>query len=265
VRFVLEGNREMPNNVVLIHGAFCGGWCFADMMPVLAQRGWSCQAPDLPYHVPGPTLPPDPRLATQSITDYTRDMEAFVRRLPAPPVIVGHSMGGLIAQQLAAQGLARALVLLAPGAPWGVLPSTQAEMALAKGLMQASPFWDKALNPSFEVAKGDSLASLDPQAQRRIFDMFSAESGLALFELFFWMFDLQRATAVDAAKVTCPVLVVSGADDKVISPVTGRKVAELYANATFWEDPGRGHFLIMEEGAVPLANRCAGWMAEVTK
>jgi non-heme chloroperoxidase len=254
----------MTKNVVFIHGAFCGGWCFADIMPAFAQRGWACQAPDLPFHVSGPARAPDPQLAKQSITDYTRDMAEFVARFPEPPVIVGHSMGALIGQQLAAKGLARALVLLAPVSPWGVLPSTQAEMTLAKGLMQASPFWNKALNPSFEVAKGDSLASLDPQAQRRIFDMFSAESGLALFELFFWMFDQQRATAVDAAKVTCPVLVVSGSDDKVISPVTGRKVAALYANATFEEDAGRGHFLIMEEGAAKLAARCADWVGKVT-
>jgi non-heme chloroperoxidase len=255
----------MSKNVVLIHGAFCGGWCFADIVPVFAARGWTCQAPDLPFHVPGPARPPDPQLATQSIADYTRDMAAFVARFPEPPVIVGHSMGGLIGQQLAAQGLARALVLLTPAPPWGVLPSTADEMAIAKGLMMAAPFWDKALNPSFDVAKGDSLASLDPQAQRRIFDMFSAESGLALFELFFWMFDLQRTTAVEASKVTCPVLVVSGSQDKVISAATGRKVAALYANGTFEEDPGRGHFLIMEEGAAQLAARCADWLEAVTK
>jgi pimeloyl-ACP methyl ester carboxylesterase len=252
-------------NVVLIHGAFCGGWCFADMMPTFAARGWACQAPDLPYHVPGPTRTPDPQLAKQSIADYTRDMAAFVKRFADPPLIIGHSMGALIAQQLAAQGSARALVLLAPGAPWGILPSTAAEMTLAKGLMRASPFWDKALNPSFEVAKGDSLASLDPAAQRRVFDMFGAESGLALFELFFWMFDLNRTTAVDAAKVRCPVLVVSGSDDKVISPATCRKVAGLYANATFREELGRGHFLIMEQGASELAGRCADWVAAVSK
>ncbi|MEI9901712.1 MAG: alpha/beta hydrolase [Hyphomicrobium sp.] len=193
----------MARHIVFIHGAFCGGWCFADIMPVFAEQGWSCEAPDLPYHVPGPKRTPDPALARQSVTDYTRDMAAFVGRLTEPPVIVGHSMGGLIAQQLAAQGLARALILFAPAPPWGVLPSTQAEMNIAKGLMQASPFWDKALNPSFQVAKGDSLASLDPEAQRRIFDMFSPESGRALFELFFWMFDRQRATVVDTAAVTC--------------------------------------------------------------
>jgi pimeloyl-ACP methyl ester carboxylesterase len=173
-------------------------------------------------------------------------------------------MGGIIARQLAAKGLARAVVLLASAAPWGVLPSTEQDMAIAKGLMMASPFWDKALNPSFEVAKGDSLASLDPAAQRRIFDMFSPESGRALFELFFWMFDLQRTIAVETDKVACPVLVVSGSQDKVISPVTGRKIAQLYRDVTFQEDPGRGHFLIMEEGAAQLAARCADWMAKVT-
>jgi len=254
----------MAKHVVLIHGAFCGGWCFADIMPALAARGWSCEAPDLPFHAPGPKRTPAPELARQSVADYTRDMADFVRRLPEPPVIVGHSMGGLIAQQLAAQGLARALVLFAPAPPWGVLPSTEAEMNLAKGLMQAAPFWDKALNPSFEVAKGDSLASLDPAAQRRIFDMFSPESGLALFELFFWMFDIRRTTAVDAAAVGCPVLVVSGSDDKVISAATGRTVAALYAHATFEEAAGRGHFLIMEEGAAAHAERCADWLAKVT-
>jgi pimeloyl-ACP methyl ester carboxylesterase len=78
------------------------------------------------------------------------------------------------------------------------------------------------------------------------------------------MFDLQRTTAVETSKVACPVLVVSGSQDKVISPVTGRKVAALYASGTFEEDPGRGHFLIMEEGAALLGARCADWIAKVT-
>src|SRR5690606_39245202 len=149
----------------------------------------------------------------------------------------------------------------APAAPWGVLPSTPGEMNLAKGLMQASPFWNKALNPSFEVAKSDSLASLDADDQRRIFDLFSPESGRALFELLFWMFDAERATTVNVAQVTCPVLVITGSDDKVIAPAAGRKVAALYANATFEEAAGRGHFLVMEPGAGALAVRCAEWLA----
>jgi non-heme chloroperoxidase len=250
----------MAKPIVLIHGAFCGGWCFADFVPVLAARGFTCHAPDLRFHVSGPAREPDPRLAHTSIADYTRDMAELVASLPEPPVIIGHSMGGIIGLQLAAKGLARSLVLIASGAPWGILPSTDDELALATGLMQASPFWDRALNPSFEVARQDSLASLSPEAQRRVFDQFSPESGRALFELFFWMFDKRRTTEVDTGKVTCPVLVVSGSEDKVVSATTGRKIAQLYPGATFHEAPGRGHFLIMEEGASELARRCAGWI-----
>jgi non-heme chloroperoxidase len=204
----------MAKPIVLIHGAFCGGWCFADFVPVLAERGFTCHARDLRFHVSGPAREPDPRLAHTSIADYTRDMAELVASLPEPPVIIGHSMGGIIGLQLAAKGLARSLVLIASGAPWGILPSTDDELALATGLMQASPFWDRALNPSFEVARQDSLASLSPEAQRRVFDQFSPESGRALFELFFWMFDTRRTTEVDTGKVTCPVLVVSGSEDK---------------------------------------------------
>jgi pimeloyl-ACP methyl ester carboxylesterase len=252
----------MTKTVLLIHGAFCGGWCFQDFVPALTARGFQCLAPDLPFHVSGPTRDPDPRLAAMSIADYTRAMAELAAGLPEPPVIIGHSTGAIIGQQLAAMGRARALVLLAPGAPWGILPSTDEERALAMGLMQASPFWDKALKPSFEVARGDSLASLSPDAQQRVFDQFSAESGRALFELFFWMFDKRRATAVETAKVACPVLVISGSDDKVISPATARKVAEQYPGATFSEALGRGHFLVMEDGAKGLAERCAEWIAQ---
>src|SRR5665647_19083 len=119
----------MTKTVLMIHGAFCGGWCFEDFVPVLSSRGWSCITPDLSFHVSGPTREPDPQLATTGIADYTRDMAALVKSLPEPPVIIGHSMGGIIAQQLAAKGLARAVVLLASGAPWGVLPTTDDELA----------------------------------------------------------------------------------------------------------------------------------------
>jgi len=252
----------MAKTVVLIHGAFCGGWCFDDFTPVLSARGFTCHAPDLRYHVSGPARDPDPWLAHTSIADYTRDVAELIAGLPEPPVVVGHSMGAIVGQQLAARGLAHSLVLLASGAPWGILPSTDDELALAMGLLQASPFWDRALNPSFEVACRDSLAGLDAAAQRRVFDCFSPESGRALFELFFWMFDKARTTAIDTVKVACPVLVVSGSDDKVISATTGRKIARLYPQATFHEAHGRGHFLILEVGSRQLAERCADWIEQ---
>jgi pimeloyl-ACP methyl ester carboxylesterase len=251
----------MPGPIVMIHGAFAGGWCFENFSDALSAHGWTCRAPNLRFHGAGPTEP-DPRLAATSIADYTADMAQLLAGLPDKPVLLGHSMGGIIAQQLAAKGLARALVLLASGAPWGILPSSDAERAIATGLMSAGDFWTRALQPVFEVAANDSLANLAPSAQRQVFDRLGAESGRALFELFFWMFDGKRTTAVDAAGVTCPVLVIAGAQDKVISPATGRRIAQRYGErATFHEAPDHGHFLLLEPGWQHLAQRCADWLA----
>lgn len=251
----------MSGNIVLIHGAFEGAWCFDPFAAVLRRRGFDCHAPNLRYHgTPGAA---DPGLAGTSIADYTRDMAAFVRTLPEAPVLIGHSMGGLIAQQLAASGLARALVLLASVAPWGVLPSSDWERKVATGLMSTGPFWTRSLQSSFDVAKTDALASLPPADQRAVFDRLGAESGRALFEMFFWMFDDHAATRVNTAAVRCPALVLAGADDKVVAGATGRRIAELYgARATFRELPGRGHLLSLEPGAEALAADCADWIGE---
>ena len=252
----------MSQTIVMIHGAFAGAWCFDNFADAFRGRGWTCHAPDLRFHGVGPILDPDPRLAKTSVRDYTDDIAALVAGLDEAPIIIGHSMGGLVAQQLAAKGLARGLVLLTAGAPWGILPSTGDEMAVAIGLMAAGSFWTKSMQPVFEVAADNSLDKLDPISQRRVFDKLGPESGRALFELFFWMFDVRCAIAVDSTKVNCPVLVISGSDDKVISAATGRRVAQLYgSNATFHEAQGHGHFLLLEPGWERLAKRCADWIS----
>lgn len=252
----------MSKTVVMIHGACAGGWCFADFTRVLERHGWTCHAPNLRYHG-GPTAEPDPRLAETSIADYTGDMARFIEELGTVPIVIGHSMGGLIAQQLAAKGLARGLVLMASCAPWGVLPATDDERALAKKLMSGGSFWKEALQPAFEVAKGDSLAGFEPRAQRTVFEKLGPESGRALFEVFFWMFDNARTTTVDAARVRCPVLVMAGSQDKVVSAATGRSIAQLYGRrGMFHLVEGRGHFLPLEPGWEDLALLSADWMSD---
>jgi pimeloyl-ACP methyl ester carboxylesterase len=256
----------MPGTIVMIHGAFSGGWCFANFADALDEHGWTCHAPDLRFHAPGEISETDPRLARTSIADYTADIAQTLQGLPEKPVLMGHSMGGVIAQQLAAQGHARALVLLASCAPWGILPSSAEERAVATGLMSAGPFWTQALHPVFAVAAKDSLANLDPTTQRQVFDRMGAESGRALFELFFWMFDGNRATEVDAERGTCPVLVIAGSQDKVISPETGRRIAGRYGDrATFHEAARHGHFLLVEPGWENVAQMCADWLGKVER
>ena len=67
----------------------------------------------------------DPAFAGTGLADYLADLSQVIENLDSPPVLLGHSMGGLLAQLLAAKGLARAAILLTPTPPWGVLPSSE--------------------------------------------------------------------------------------------------------------------------------------------
>jgi pimeloyl-ACP methyl ester carboxylesterase len=116
------------------------------------------------------------------------------------------------------------------------------------------------INPDFDLAKVLTLNCVPEAEQRIVFDKFGPESGLAFFQMFFWMFDRARATAVDTDAVTCPVLCLVGSDDKIVSPQTARETARPYRNATFWELDGHGHMLVLEPGAEAIAQRIADWI-----
>ena len=57
----------------------------------------------------------------------------------------------------------------------------------------------------------------------------------------------------------CPVLCVSGTDDRLISLATARATAEGFPGATFWEADGHAHMLLLEPGADALGRRISAW------
>jgi non-heme chloroperoxidase len=251
-----EGGNTMAKDIVLIHGANEGGWCFDKFGGVFRSLGWICHAPDLIGHGSADAAK---TLIGVGMADYRAELEAFLRTLPPKPVILGHSMGGVLAQQLAAQGLARALILVAPAPRSGILPPTDAEQRLDQDLMGLGAFWKTLINPDFDLARIYTLNRVPAAEQRAVFDRFGPESGRAFFELFFWMFDQTGATVVDTAAVKCPVLCMVGTDDKIVSPQTARETAAGYSGATFWELEGHGHMLLLEPGAEDIARRIADW------
>ena len=246
--------------VVMLHGAFSGGWSFRVFRRVFQELGWDVHTPDLIHHGAGKGT--GDRLAGVSLKRYLRQMERFLGRFALPPVLIGHSMGCVVGQQLAVKGLVRAMILVGPAGRYGILPSTDFERDGSQGLMNLGPFWQQAVFANFEVAVATSLNRIPPARQRAVFDEFGPESGQALFELFFWMLDNGKATRVDTEAVRCPVLVVRGSDDRVISAGTAKATAAAYPGAAYWQEPNHGHMLPVEPGAEAIARRIARWAAQ---
>ena len=249
----------MSRTIVMIHGANCGGWCFDVFRERFEDRGLTCHTPDLIGHGAEKETGRG-TLANVGIADFRAQMTTFIKLLPEKPILLGHSMGAVIAQQLAADDLAEKLVLVSPAPRAGILPPTNAEKQLCQDLMMIGDFWTRAIDPNFDLACHYTLNLLPKDAQRRVFDRFGPESGRALFELFFWMFDSTAATEVDTRSVTCPVLCLSGTEDRIVSLKTAEATAETYPQSQFWAFDNHAHMLLVEPGADKIAERIAGWL-----
>ncbi len=247
--------------VVLIHGAFCGGWAMEPLRWIFEARGHKTIAPTLRHHEKLDDGRAPMGLGVTSTLDYRADIEAQIRRLNEPPILVGHSMGGLVCQMVAARNRVRAVCLLAPSPPWGVLPSTTLEILSAQGLfMVAGQFWNQALQPNFHLAAEHALDRMPAHHQRDVFNQFVPESGRAMFEILHWPADSRRATAVPPHDVACPVLCITGSRDKVNPSGTVRRIAQRYSLGTYQEIRGFSHWLIGEPGWEGVVELCIDWL-----
>ena len=254
-----------PATVVMIHGAFCAGWAFDEYRSLFEAQGANVITPTLRHHNTVPGTRASRELGVTSVLDYAADIEALVRELPAPPILIGHSMGGLVAQIVATRLPVKALALIAPSAPWGIMPTSPWEIASAQGLYFAGQFWNKPLRPEAWIAESHALDLLPSGQREAVFARFVPESGLATFEIMHWAMDARRATYVDADKVTCPVLCVAGALDRVNPPKTVASIAKRYRErGQYLEVPTASHWLIGEPGWEKTARAVHEWLNNVT-
>ncbi|MBW1797917.1 MAG: alpha/beta fold hydrolase, partial [Deltaproteobacteria bacterium] len=187
-----------------------------------------------------------------------------IKKMDSLPVLMGHSMGGLIAQILGSRGLAKALVLLTPASPSGILALSPSVIKSFRSTLTTWGFWQKPVRQTFDEAVYSMLHLLPVDEQQQTYKKFVYESGKAVFEIGFWPFDSKRASKVDEAKVSCPVLVISGARDKATPCSVNRKIANKYgAVSTYKVFPKNAHWVLGEPGWEKIVTYISDWMDRV--
>ncbi len=245
--------------MVFVHGAFCGGWAFDGFRAPFEAAGFETHAPNLPGHERGADLEV---LAQTGVRDYAAALSEYVADLAAPPVLVGHSMGGLIVQLAAARTPVAALVLLAPSAPWGVMATTLDEHANAFGVSLLGDFRRRPVAPDFPVARRTTLDRMSREDARRAFARFVPESGRAIFETVQWWLDPNMNSAAPAFKISAPVLALAGGRDRVNPPGTVRRIATRFPDgkAQFHEFEAMSHWLVGEPEWPEVAQLTLDWL-----
>ncbi|MCX7816908.1 MAG: alpha/beta hydrolase [Syntrophales bacterium] len=247
--------------VVMIHGMFVGPWCWEKFKTYFEKKGFICLTPYLRFHDKTWDQPPDERLVKTTIEDYLEDVEKTLSLLNEKPIIIGHSMGGLLAQMLAERNRAKAIVLISPAPPWGTF---HISTSIFKLLWLNKPrliSLNKPLKPNFEGAVYSSLHLLPREDQVKAFSKFTYESPKVVAQIALWFLDFKKSTYVDKNKVTCPALTIVGSEDRLTPPALVRKIHERYRNvSTYIEFPHHSHMLIAEPGWETVAAAIVNWI-----
>lgn len=253
----------MKKSIVMIHGMWGGSWYWENYKNYFNDRGYQCHTPTLLYHDIDPKDRPDPRLGNTSLLDYAQDLEEYIGKLDEKPILMGHSMGGLLSQILGARGLASGLVLLTPASPSGINALKYSVIKSFWSILTTWGFWKKPNRISFEVAVYSILHLLPEVDQKAAYEKFIYESGKAAFEIGFWLLDPKRAAKVNEKKVTCPVLVISGSQDRITPASVVQKVAKKYQNvSTYKEFENHAHWVIGESGWEKIAEFIYDWLKQ---
>ncbi|GAB4399379.1 MAG: hypothetical protein OHK0053_19440 [Microscillaceae bacterium] len=253
----------MSRNIVMIHGMMQTPLCWNNYQPELEKAGFICQAPALRFHQLSQKEAPDARLAETSILDYVADLEKEIDKLAEPPILMGHSMGGLLAQILAARGKAKALVLLTPAPPHGtVLVSPPSSLRSFSEVLQKWKFWQKPFRLSFEKAVYSVMHLLPEEEQKAQYQNLVYESGKALFEIGMSPLDGKKASRVNPEAISCPVLVISGKEDRIVPASVVKKIARRYPQAVYWELEDHAHWVLGEKGWEEIVTKIIAWVKE---
>ena len=223
-----QGTGKPP--LLFVHGLGHGAWCWQHWMAAAVAAGHAAHAVSLRGHGRS-----SGSLRTSLLGDYAEDVVRTAARLPEPPVLVGHSMGGLVVLQAMTRYPARAGVLVAPvpahPAAGSMLTIARQHPLDALRLLAGRPL---PLRPSY------LFAGLDPVDARHYSDRMGPESGLAQYQLM-----LHRPPA--PPRNDAPLLVLGTPEDNLVPIGDVRRTARRYG-ARLEEFPGMGHDLMLDVG-----------------
>jgi len=239
--------------MLIIPGMWECAKLFEKWVKYFEAAGFKCIAIDLRGH--GSNRDKVPDIGKVSIRDYIQDVMDEINRIDGPVVLVGHSMGGLIAQAVAATGnpKIKGLIPVCSAPPRGIRIHGQVLLRMLRPQYLKAIFGSKPLM----ITRTDAIAlELNQPEQHRFYELLIPESGKAAREIIFWQI------AIDAKNVKCKSMVLAGTDDKIIPAGITKNIAKKYCSE-YVELPGT-HMLMLGESAEEAVNMMTKFINTVT-
>ncbi|MGN2436569.1 alpha/beta hydrolase [Pseudomonas syringae] len=229
--------------LILVHGGGQASWCWEDFAPVLLHHGFEVHALNWRGRNGSAALEPAQFLKA-SIADVVMDIAAVAGQFNEPPILVGHSMGGLACQLYAQDFPVKALLLLTP-----VVPSQVKAPMIELPIDESKPWGPLQLSMSRELF----FQGLDDAQCAYFYPKLVPESPVRAFEATRWTLPIK------IERILMPTLIISGALDTLTPASTGQRLAELYG-AEYRLELDLGHNVLMGKRGQEVAQSVVPWL-----
>jgi len=251
--------------VVFIHGMYMTPLCWDGWVGRFDRKGYRCLAPAWP----GREKPvevireqhPDPQLGRLTLHEVVEHYAAIIGGLDEEPVVIGHSMGGLVVQILLQSGLPAAAVAIDSAPPQGIV--TTKFSFLKSNWPHITPFarQSEPIQMTFERFQYTFVNGLPVEAQRAAFEKYVVPESRRVPGQ-----SLTSVARVDFKRPGAPLLMVAGGSDHIIPAALVRSNFARYnrpdSTTEYREFPGRAHFIIGQEGWEEVADFVLMWLRD---
>ncbi|MEI6485271.1 MAG: alpha/beta hydrolase [Sphingomonadales bacterium] len=251
----------LKSPILLIHGMWSTPATFDRLRPLLEAAGHRTHAPFVLFHDRPASLPPHPALTELSITAYVDHLVAEAGKLGEPPIILGHSMGGLLAQLVAQRIPHAGLVLLSPAAAANSQAPSLDPAKTLKNVVLKWGWWEKptlcdAAGARWGIFNGVPEEVTQAEIAALVWDSGRVLAEMALPPLF------GNVTRVDHARLNQPALVIVGTADRITPPGIARATARrLTGRIDYHELPHAPHWLFWGELESRVGALVVDWLA----
>lgn len=258
--------------VVFIHGLWLHATSWGPWLELFRQAGYEPIAPGWPGEPPTveeAREQPD-LVANTSIDDATGHYAEIIDSLPAKPVIIGHSFGGLFAEKLLGMDRGVAGVAIDPAQIKGVLPLPVAQLRAALPALGNPANLHKAVSltaKEFRFGFGNQLSEAESDS---LFAQWAIPGpARVVFQAAAANFALHSEAKVNTGnEQRGPLLLTSGKQDHTVPDVTTRSTLKQYRDSTAVTElkqfEGRGHSLTIDTGWREVADAILEWLQPIT-
>jgi pimeloyl-ACP methyl ester carboxylesterase len=255
--------------VVFIHGLWLHATSWNPWLEVFRTAGYDPIAPGWPNEPD--TVEQSRRhpelVADTTIDDATEHYATIIDALDTSPIIIGHSVGGLVAQKLLGQGIGRAAVAIDPAQIKGVLPLPLAQIRAALPTLGNPANLHRAKSLTRKHFRYSFGNTLPPQESDALYDQWAIPApARPLFQAALANMTLHSEAAVATDNQTRgPLLLISGTEDHIVPDAVTRATHEQYRHSSAVTDleriEHRGHSLTVDSGWREVADSILLWLS----